>query len=496
MESDSEKENYFSLYMKRKNNDSKKKTNFHSDRKIKNSCVSINKLKENNNKNGKLLLESSGKKNKNTFSFIKSYLNNYQDPENNKRGHDHGAKNITIDKQRIKNIRVNKSSTDINYHRKNKNNNNKEVVEDKNNSIDLTTNNTTYNNNQEKKIEKLKNRIFNLMNIIDNFEKDYINNTKPMQIKEQLNKINFKFISHNIDQTKNYKNTREQSSKTDRTNYNQNKKLKNNNKIDYIKLNENLQISNYNNYDNKNLTNRITTNKKQQRAASSKLCDKNKSIIMLIHNQTNNKYNNNSTFMKIISSNSSSKNSLNSINYNLGKNKGPFFNKQINSNSSSNKTFKNDKNKNPKESNKFNRRINYSNFINQKMKENNIIHRNQESYLKPNIISKSIYSYKNSNNSNGCPTQLIKSNNFYSPDILIANNKSISIDKKLIKLNDLNSYNNIINKNEIKSDKIRNRNRNEYKNELKYKFGSKDYNNNYFFSEKKDINVNNKEINN
>ena len=62
MDSDSEKENYFSLYMKRKKNDSKKKPNFRSNKKIKNNWVSSQKIKEDNKNNIKLFLESSEKK--------------------------------------------------------------------------------------------------------------------------------------------------------------------------------------------------------------------------------------------------------------------------------------------------------------------------------------------------------------------------------------------------------------------------------------------------
>ena len=68
-----------------------------------------------------VIRESSEKKNKNTFSFIKSYLFNFQDQEKNKKGNGTGVKNMTIDKQKLKNIRVNKSSADINcYSKKNK----------------------------------------------------------------------------------------------------------------------------------------------------------------------------------------------------------------------------------------------------------------------------------------------------------------------------------------------------------------------------------------
>ena len=474
MDSDSDKENYFSLYMKRKKNDSKKKPNFRSNKKIKNNCISNPKIKEDNKNNIKLFLESSEKKNQNAFSFIKSYLFNFQSPEKTKKENEQQKKKMSIDKQKIKTVRGNKSSADINNRKNNKKNCdikvNYEGPNDKNNSIDLKSNN---NNNYDKKIDILKNRIFNLMNVIDDFEKDYINNIKPIQIKEQLNKINFKIISHNIQINKNNKNINEELYMTERANYNQNRKLKNSNKKDYIKLEEDLEICNY---DNNLLTKRINISKKSFRAVSSKASDKNKPINLLNNKQYSNKYNN-SSFNKFIS-NSSSKNDLNKTYYNMIKNKGPTFIKQINSNS--NKELQNEKNK--KESNIFKRRINYSNFINQKMKQN-IIHRNQESYLKPNEINKAIYSYNNSNNINGSPVQLAINNNYYNPDLFINNNKSTSIENKIIKLNDLNS---LINEKEIQSDKIRNKIRKEQNNELCYNFDNSEFNKNYFFSERKE----------
>jgi len=477
MDSDSEKENYFSLYMKRKKNDSKKKPNFRSNKKIKNNWVSSQKIKEDNKNNIKLFLESSEKKNKNTFSFIKSYLFNFQSPEKTKKENEQQNKNASIDKQKIKTFRGNKSSADINYRKNNKKYSDGKVsyegANDKNNSIDIKCNNN--NNNYDKRIDILKNRIFNLMTVIDDFEKDYINNIKPIQIKEQLNKLNFKIISHNIQINKDNKNKNEELYMTERANYNQNRKLKNTNKKDYIKLKEDLEICNY---DNKALTKRVNTSKKSYRAVSSKASDKNKPLNMLNNKQYSNKYNN-SSFNKLIS-NSSSKNDLNKTYYNMNKNKCPTFIKQINSNS--NKVLQNEKNK--KESNIFKRRINYSNFINQKMKQN-IIHRNQESYLKPNEINKARYSYNNSNNINGSPGQLAISNNYYNPDLFINNNKSTSIENKIIKLNDLNS---LINEKEIQSDKTSNKNRKEQNNVLCYNFDNGEFNKNYFFSERKENN--------
>ena len=277
MDSDSEKENYFSIYMKRKKNDNKKKHNFLSNKKPKNSCASIQKLKEDNKKKIKLLLESSEKKNKNTFSFIKSYLFNFQDPD--KKAYGPGVKNLVIDKQKIKNVRVNKSSTDINRKiNKNKSNNKYNNDIGYENKLNSNKKNNYNNNNYDNKIEKLKSRIFNLMNIIDNFEKDYINNNKPIHIKEQLNKINLKIISNNIQNNNKYnKNNKNiingQLYVTDRTNYNQNKKLKSNNKKDFIKLGEDLDICNYYDYDyeNKILTKRTNSNKKNQEQSALKL---------------------------------------------------------------------------------------------------------------------------------------------------------------------------------------------------------------------------------
>ena len=175
MDSDSEKENYFSLYIKRKKNDSKKKPNFRSNKKIKNNCISNPKLKEDNKNNIKLFLESSEKKNQNAFSFIKSYLFNFQSPEKTKKENEVQNKNVSIDKQKIKTVRGNKSCADINYRKNNKKYSDGKIsyegANNKNNSIDLKCNN---NNNYDKKIDILKNRIFNLMNVIEDFEKDYI----------------------------------------------------------------------------------------------------------------------------------------------------------------------------------------------------------------------------------------------------------------------------------------------------------------------------------
>ena len=76
MDSDSDKENYFSLYMKKKKNNINKKPNYRSN-KIKNQnhqnqCTSSQKFKDDINiKNTmKLLLESSEKKQKIKIHFL------------------------------------------------------------------------------------------------------------------------------------------------------------------------------------------------------------------------------------------------------------------------------------------------------------------------------------------------------------------------------------------------------------------------------------------
>ena len=506
MDSDSEKENYFSLYMKKKKNESKKKANFRSDKKSKNNCASIQKLKEDNKKNVKILLESSEKKNKNQFSLIKSYLYNFQDPEYNKKSFRQEDKNILIGSGKLKNARINKSSMDINSQRRNnkkqKINDNiykNERFSDKNKSIDLKNiHNNNKSNNYDKRIEKLKNRIFDLMDVINNFEKDYINNPKPEKIKEQLSKMNLKIKSNNIQQNKNNNKKKLNSNRfindylcvTDRTNYNPNKKLKINCNKNYINLNEDLDICNYYDYDydNKILTKRDNSNKKKYRPLSSKIYDKNKPIIMSMSKQTNrNKNNDNSAFMKLISSNSSSKNELGGKNNNSNKNNGNIIINPIKPNSTINKNiYKNKQYKQSKESIIFQRRINYSNFINQKMKQN-IIQRNQDLDMKKNINNKSRYSYNNSNNSNNGCNNMKKdiNNNYIFNEDFSRDNKNNSLDKNIIKLQNLN----IIINNNSQRDKIKNRDRND-NNEF-----SNNLNKNYFLSENRDI-INNNGLDN
>jgi len=371
MNSHSEKENYFLLYMKKRKNENKKRINFCSCKKVKNNYVSIQKLKDNNKKRDKLLLEFSEKKNKTNVSLIKSYLFSFNDSEKNKNGYVPRIKKLAIDKQKLKNERINKTPKYIKTKEiinKNKNKYNNHMINEKNNLIYLNSN-IKYNNNNEQKIETLKNRIYNLIDIIDNFEKNYINNTEPLQIKEQLNNnIKYKIVSpihqHKDKINKNYNINyiNEHSYATEGINYNQKQqKLKFQN--NYIKLNEDMNICEC--YDKKLLTKKITSSNKKTRTISSKIKDKNK-IIMLKYKQNIKKTNiinnsNNSTLAKLFLSNSSSVEELNTNN----KNKAIYLNEKSNSNSYTNKKL-NEKNK--KEDTLFKRRINYCNFINQKMK--------------------------------------------------------------------------------------------------------------------------------
>jgi len=447
MDSDSDKENYFSLYMKKKKSDIQKKANFRSNKRFKNQCASSQKLKGENKNSNKLLLESSEKshQNKNTFSFVKSYLINLE----NKNKMRHSTKDINMqkEKQKIKTEKFNKSSSDIKKYAISSPKNEHENVNKK-------------DNNQ--KIEKLKNRIFNLMDIINDFENNFIKSKKPLQIKEQFDKIKYKIPpkklklnnnNKNIDKIENINIENENFSKTERLNYaSKEKLLKNkNNKISYVysKLFEDL--NNINNLDeNKNIIQTKRTNGMRQHSAVNPRIssDKNFAIILLNRQKDNSinnkkKINNNSTFLNLISSNLIIKNELKKVSSNFTKNKSKsLVNKMnINSHSSSNKTLYN-QNENidekEKKKNIFKRRINYSNFINQKIKQNIIIQRNNGSYLKQNMINKSIIN----NKSKECNTCFdANHNDNYIKNMLNKNNKSKSIDKS--NLNGVKSVNNL-----------------------------------------------------
>ena len=309
------------------------------------------------------------------------------------------------------------------------------------------------------------------MDLINDFENNFIKSKKPLQIKEQFDKIKYKISpkplilnkdkSKDIKEKINYFNIDKEKekennlSKTERLNYIPKEDLlKNkNNKISYVysKLFEDL--NNLNNLDeNKNIIYTKRTNGKRQLSAVNPRIssDKNMGIILLnrhkennINNNNKKTINNNSTFLNLISSNLIIKNELKKVNSNFMKNKSKsMVNKMnINSNSSSNKTL-NNKNENmdekEKKKNIFKRRINYSNFINQKMKQNIIIQRNSGSYLKQNMINKSIIN----NKSNGCNTCFdANHNDNYVNNLLSKNNKSKSIDRS--NLNVVNSVNNL-----------------------------------------------------
>ena len=462
MDSDSDKENYFSLYMKKKKSDVQKKVNFRSNKRFKNKSISSQKLKDSKNiKNTmKLLLESSDKKHKNTFSFVKSYLINFKDNKN-KNKHSNKNKNITIEKIKKKE-KNNESANDFK----------KYLISSPKTDYEINNDDKSDNN---QKIETLKNRIFNLMNVIENFEINFINNKKPLQIKEQFDKIKYKITPNNLkinidkkpsktcknsDKNENinfYNNYDfyEDFSKTERINYAPGQKLKNNNtKIinAYTKIYEDFNnIKNLDNLDNYNkngiLTKRI--NGRQHSAVNQRISSDNNIAIILLNKQKNNgsnnnkQPNNNSTFLNLISSNIITKNELKKVNSNFPKNKSKSLVNKMKTNSISNKTlYKNDKNENidekEKKQNIFKRRINYSNFINQKMKQNIIIHRNKGHYLKPNMINKS----KFGNKSNGCNTCFdMNHNDNYVKNLLNKNSKSKSIDKN--NMNVVNSVNNI-----------------------------------------------------
>ena len=443
MDSDSEKENYFSLYMKKRNKDLKKKNDFQIDKKYKNQCASSQKIKQ-----PKLLLESSEKKKKNTFSFMKSYILNFKDDKKykNKNRHSMRNKNSINEKQKIKNEKFNKSSNNIKKYAKSSPKKDYDIIsiESKNNEINDNEMHI-YNNN---KIEKLKNRIFNLMNIIDTFEKKYVYNPQFNQIKEQFNKINMKKVPSNGNYDLNNMNY-----------YNNNfnnifSKTSKNSDINDVYFNENFSKTERPNYDirkkfnemnmNNKLKNKKCNETRQLSAVNPKFSEKNMAIIMLSRKKESKKLGTNSTFLKLISSNLIAKNELKKSNSNFTKNKSKSLvnKRKINSNSSSNKTLyknenieeKGEKNQNP---NVFKRRINYSNFINQKMKQNITIHRNKGNYLKQSMMNKT----KLGNKSNGCNSCLDMNNDNYVNDLLNKNNKSKSIDKN--KLTNITSVNNI-----------------------------------------------------
>ena len=452
MDSDSDKENYFSLYMKKRKSDSQKKGNFRSNKRLKNKCASSQKLKDGtNNKNSmKLLLESPEKKHKskNAFSFVKSNLLNIKDNKN-KNKHSTKNKNMTTEKQKMKNEKFNKSTSDIKKYAISSPKNNYEFNENK--------------KNDNQKIEKIQNRIFNLMDIINTFENDFIKSKKPLQIKQQFDKIKYKITpiplklnlekninkayKNNITDSTNYFNNDYQNiSKTERINYPPKEISENSkNKIAYVysKLFDDFKNINFN-LDNKNIIHTKRTNGMRQHSAMNQRIssDKNMAIIILNKQKNNsnninkNSINNNSAFMKLISS------ELKKMNSNFAKNKSKsLVNKMnINSNSSSNKTLYKNENIDEKKQkqNIFKRRINYSNFINQKMKQNIIIHRNQGNYLKQNMANKS----KNNNKSNGCNTCFdLNHNDNYVKNLLNKNGKSKSIERS--NLNNVNNINDI-----------------------------------------------------
>ena len=88
------------------------------------SMLSMQIQMENDHKalNEKIANLEKKTKNKNTFSFVKSYLINFKDNKNNKNNknknrHSVNDKNIITEKQKLKNEKFNKSTNDINKYK-------------------------------------------------------------------------------------------------------------------------------------------------------------------------------------------------------------------------------------------------------------------------------------------------------------------------------------------------------------------------------------------
>ena len=358
MESDSEKENYFSIYMKKKKNEQKKSLNSRTEKKSK--SIFIQNMIEDNSKMTKYLLESYEKSSRNNFSLIKSYLSNFQE----KIDYESKIKNMVSNKQICRSEAVNKSSLDIKLSQKYPKSNAQNKIQDKNINKKICNNNNS-------KIEKLQGKIFSMINLIDNFEKKFIQNGGYQKIKDEFKKIQF-----NSDKGENVINKKIfnlENSNISKTERNENKI----NKINYIddSLLFNLHKYNKNNINSKN----IITNKKEKNEIESKKYKKNGTI--LIYNNNNlqqNTKDNHSIFMKLISLNS------NKISKNNNLNKGHSLAGRINSNSTSNKLLnKNDKSESKIEINILKRRINYSNLVKKRMKKN-IVNRNKDTTFKQN----------------------------------------------------------------------------------------------------------------
>ena len=453
MEIDSDKENYFSLYMKKKKNVSVQKKSHlvtrPDNKKIKNTCCSIQRIK-NDKKLHKLLLESSEKKPKSTFSFIQSYLyNNYGESENYPKQKS-ALKSIAMEKTKNRFNNINRSCSDLSSRSKNKYFPTKIL------------NDYVSNSNYNKNIDNIKNRISNLMTVIDNYEKEFLYSTKQLKIKEQLKKINLNIKSYNK-----FENDT-------------NKKFFNKQK--FLEDNNNNEIYNYYNINKDSLTgtNQNTKKIKMHRSISSTGNEKSS-----IHSIFVNKNKNNSTSAIVINTNSNMHKNNNKVNYNNNLNKINFI-QVISSNclssKNSNNNFKNNfspssynihksrviinnhhtsstkalsknnfvntninfNNNKIKEESIFKRRINYSNFINQKLKQN-IIYRNQEFSNKQNTSNKIRYSFvKNSNGNNNIINTNTNTNtnrnNIYNNSIEFKNMRDINTETLTKNLN-TNRYN-------------------------------------------------------
>ena len=454
MEIDSDRENYFSLYMRKKKNVSVQKKPYldtrQDNKKIKNTCCSIQRIK-NDKKLHNILLESSEKKPKSTFSFIQSYLYNNSGEFENYSKKKSAIKNIVIEKTKNRFNNNNRSCSDLCSRSKNKNFSTKIL------------NDCWSNSNYNKNIDNIENRISNLMIVIDNFEKEYLYSTKQLQIKEQLKKINTNIKSYN------------------KFEKDINKKFFNGRK--FLEDNNNNQLYNYYNINKDFLTgtNQNTKKIKMHRSISSTGNEKTS-----IHTIFVNKNKNNSTSAIVINTNSNMHKNNKKIIYNNNINKLNFIqmisSSCFSSKNSNNNTLKNNfsptaynmhksrviinshhtsstkilpknnfvntninfNNNKIKEESIFKRRINYSNFINQKLKQN-IIYRNQEFSNKQNTSNKIRYSFvkKSNGNNNIINTNTnanTNRNNIYNNSIELNNMRDINTETLPKKIN-TNRYN-------------------------------------------------------
>lgn len=108
----------------------------------------------------------------------------------------------------------------------------------------------------DKEVDKFKNRINNLMKIIENFENEYIYSSKPKLIKEQLNQITHNrtyFLQNDVNKSS-LLNFKDNGNKilVNKKNNKAKQTINNINKNNTTKSNYNSTIPNINNINNKN----------------------------------------------------------------------------------------------------------------------------------------------------------------------------------------------------------------------------------------------------